>query len=618
MLETVSTKHRDRYALWGIVLGAALVRLAYAMMPRVVRWDEAGHLLVARNLITGHGYSELAGTLDVHLPPLLPLLSAGLLQLGFGPEWATATIHIVTGALLCLPIYGLGRAMYGRRVGFIAAILVAVYPALAAWPFLWGTMTESPFLLCTFSGIWAIWQALHTGRPAWYAAVGLGFGLSYLTRPEGLTYFAVLGLFMVLWHLAHRIFWPSSRETGLSKKNPVSGTHWRAAAGNENAAGAGLQPCPPGSVTDSKEGGSVADRPQPGIRYFPHSLYILRTAARWRGAIIAKLALAVAVCLLVMSPYVIYLHNATGHWILSGKVGLILDISPAYLAHDQAAHDLAVSRLDSSGQEIMWFSSDRFEKSLTQYVLADPAQFFYQVRQNMAETWRALFHQDLFSPWAVGLIVLGMFAQPWTRRRWWCEGLLWASLLPLASFWAFFVIDRFLVGAVPIGLLWAAVGLDHLVKWTTGSLRTLRPALSQQTVRLAGLLPLAATLAFSLWAVPGPLSEGMARMPWSHKAAALWLAAETPPDSVIMTRHTEVGLYANRPSIASPNATWAQLLAYGRARKARYLVVDDWEVTSLRPQLAALLDPPHAPPEVEYVNAFADGHKTLIYRFKDP
>jgi len=542
-------KTQDRITLWVIVLVAALVRLAYAMLPRVVRWDEAGHLLVARSLAAGQGYSELAGTLDVHLPPVLPFLSAGLLKLGLAPAWATATIHIVTGALLCLPVYALGRAIYGRRAGFIAAALAAVYPALAAWPFLWSTMTESPFLLCTFSGIWAVRQALHSGRTGWYAATGACFGLAYLTRPEGLTYFAVLGLFMVLWHLARHTF--------------------------------------------------------------------------WRLTTIGKLALAVIACLVMMSPYVIYLHSATGHWLLSGKVGLILDIAPAYVNHDQAAHDLAVSRLDSSGQEIMWFSPERFDRSLSHYVLANPARFFYQVRQNMAETWRALFHQDLFSPWIVALAALGIFARPWRKRRWWDEGLLWASLLPLASFWIFFVIDRFLIGALPVGLLWAAAGLDHLVGWAAASLRSVRPRAGRTTVALVMTLPLAATLAFSLWVTPEALQFGIDQMPWSHVSAGRWLAAETPPGAVVMTRHTEIGLYANRPSIACPNATWKQILAYGRARNARYLVVDDWSIKHLRPQLAPLLqsesppagtNDPHPLPGVRFVAQFAGRTRTtLIY-----
>jgi 4-amino-4-deoxy-L-arabinose transferase-like glycosyltransferase len=539
---------RERLTLWGIVLAAGLLRLAYAMTPRVVRWDEAGHLLVARNLISGNGYSELAGTPDVHLPPLLPLLSAGLLGLGCPPDWATAAIHILTGALLCLPVYGLAQAIYGRRAGWIAACLVAVYPALAAWPFLWGTMTESPFLLLTFGGVWAVRQGLERQRTGCYALAGALFGLSYLTRPEGLIWLAVLGLFAALWHLAR---------------------------------------------------GSL-----------------------FRPATVGRLALAMVACLLVMSPYILYLHQITGHWVLSGKVGLVLDIVPAYLAHDQALHDLAVARLDSTGQEIMWFSPERFEKSLADYVLANPRRFLYYVRQNMAETWRVLFHQDLFSPWVVALAAVGMFGRPWSRRRWWDEGLLWAALVPLASFWAFFVIDRFLVAGLVPGLIWAAAGLEHLAGWARASSAGLarRPASGNRPGPLATLapaLPLAAVLAFCLWVTPERLWADTRAMPWSHVAAGLWLAGEAAPDAVIMTRHTEVGLYANRPSIACPNAEWEQVLAYGRRRGARYLVVDTWELTTLRPQLRALLDPAQAPPEVESLAVFRDHvTTTLVYRLR--
>lgn len=153
-------QRRERWALIAITLLAAGIRLLYATLPRLVRWDEAGHLLIARNLVAGLGYTSRAGMADMHLPPVLPLFSAGLIKLGLTPEWATSTIHIATGALLCVPVYLLARAIYGRRVGLLAAALVATYPALAAQPFLWGTMTESPFLLCIFTGIWAVYRAL--------------------------------------------------------------------------------------------------------------------------------------------------------------------------------------------------------------------------------------------------------------------------------------------------------------------------------------------------------------------------------------------------------------------------------------------------------------------------
>jgi hypothetical protein len=335
-----------------------------------------------------------------------------------------------------------------------------------------------------------------------------------------------------------------------------------------------------------------------------------------RPAVLARLVLAILACLLVMSPYVLYLHRATGHWLLSGKVGLILDIAPAYLANDQAAHDLAVSRLDSAGTEIMWLSPDRFDRSLSQYVFENPARFVYQVRQNMARTWHALFHEDLFSPWMVALAAVGIFTLPWSRRRCWDEGLLWAALLPLVSFWMFFVIARFLVGALPVGLLWAAAGLDRVTRWAAISWQSVHPRAGAAGLRVIAALPLALTLAFCIWLAPSALQVGAASMPWTHIDAGRWLAANTPPGAVVMTRHSEIGLYAGRPLVASPNATWDQILAYGRARKARYLVVDDDEVTRLRPQLARLLDTgqPAALPGVAFRASFpGSARTTLVY-----
>lgn len=541
---------RDRLLLAALTAVAALLRFAYGLFPRVVRWDEAGHLLVASNVAAGRGYSELAGTLDPHLPPFLPLASATLLKLGFSPAWATATVHIITGALLCIPIFLLGRAIYGRRAGFFAALLVAVYPALAAWPYLWSTMTESPFLLFTFSGLWAVYRALHPDLASsarrvtlWHAAVGFWFGLAYLVRPEGLTYFAALGLFMAAWHLVRRDI--------------------------------------------------------------------------FRPAVFGRLALAVVVCLVTLSPYVLYLHSVTGRWLLSGKVGLILDIAPAYLADDQAAHDRAVSRLDSSGTEIMWLSPDRYEGSLSANIAADPRGFLRDVRENIRRTIDALFAEDLFIPAIVALAALGLFARPWSRRRWADEALLIVALVPLASFWVFFVISRFLVGALPIGLLWAGAGLDRLVIWARDTMAAVWPRPVAPMPRRIALMAAPALVAVSLVALALPqLQAGTAVMPWASVEAGEWLAANTPPDAVLMTRNSEAALYADRRLVAAPNATWPELVEYGRARSADYLLVGLPELRRLRPQYAALADPATAPPEVEYVATFGKGNQAqLLYRF---
>jgi hypothetical protein len=114
------------------------------------------------------------------------------------------------------------------------------------------------------------------------------------------------------------------------------------------------------------------------------------------------------------------------------------------------------------------------------------------------------------------------------------------------------------------------------------------------------------------------LQAGTAVMPWANVEAGQWLAANTPPDTVVMTRHSEVGLYAARPLIAAPNATWSELVQYGRARSADYLLVGLPELRRLRPQYAALADPATSPPEVVYVASFGRGNQAnLLYRFVD-
>jgi len=176
----------------------------------------------------------------------------------------------------------------------------------------------------------------------------------------------------------------------------------------------------------------------------------------------------------------------------------------------------------------MWFSPDRFDKSLSEYIMASPARFLHQVWQNIVKTGEALFHEDLFSPWIVALAGVGIFAAPWGRRRWWDEGLLWATLLPLASFWLFFVIDRFLVGVIPVGLIWAAAGLRHLSNWAPETARAVWQRMGRATAMTIAALPVAITLAFCVWATPARLKAGIDGMPWNNLAAARWLAAKRP------------------------------------------------------------------------------------------
>lgn len=519
---THRTLRRELLFLIAVVILAMTVRAAFTALPRVVRWDEAAYQLIARSLLAGEGYDEVVGARDLQQPPVVAYLSVAGRGLGLPIPWATATFSLILlGGLIPIPVYLLGRDLKSRRIGALAALLVAIHPALAVSPLYWSTMTEPPYALFMLCGVYAAWRAARGGAWRWFGGMGLCFGLAYLTRPEALAYLLAMLAFVLLWR-------------GV--------TAWRE-----------------------------------------------RRAMRLLG----QLAAGLAVFSLVCAPYIVYVHRVTGRWALSGKQGVTMDISWAYAQRSQAEHDRVTASLDRSGKEIVWLSAEAYDTSLLDWIRADPARFATLFRHNIGALFSALFEEDLFRPWQVALIALGLFATAWSRRRAGRELLLIFALAPTLSLLLFFVLSRFLPYVVAIGMIWAAEGLDALMMWTQLTGDAISPdGVSAWRGLFSALPALIAAAAMTLLLVEG---GGVAmrerpRQPFDRVLTAQWLAANVPPGSPVMTRNSEIPLYAGLPQVAFPKAPWEQVRAYGEARGARYVVIEDREITSLRPELSPLLN----------------------------
>ncbi len=523
--------------LTAILLLALVVRVIWALQPRSIRWDEPDYLLLARSLLQGAGY-RLNNLPELHTPPAGPYLAALAVKMGMPIEDGLLFWHVVAGVALVGVLYALAYELAGdRTIGLLAALLAALSSALAVQPLYWGSMTESLFMAFLFAGLWATWRALHAPnwRPA--ALAGLAFGMSYLTRPEGLIWWAWFALILA--------------GVTLHRRRP-----WR-----------------------------------------PLVFYLL-------------------LFLLLAVPYLTYLYQHTGHIILSGKTGLTAAMSVQIVEEGNALGNDYGAMLDSTGQEILWFSPERFEISMLDVIRADPAGALRRIIINLKKAARLAF-DPLLGLALTGLAAFGLWARPWSRKRIRAELFLLAALLPLAIVPLFHVQTRLLAPWVPIALIWAARGLHALMLWAH---ETLRP-----WPRLRGLGFLWAVvvlLAVMLFLVKGQVTmaqAGQRSYSFSHKQAAQWLAEYSEPDAVIMTRNAEIGVYANRKVVPLPNATWPQILAYAQARQARYLVIDSWEMETVRPQLQSLANPSTAPPEVQYLADFSDPNRqTFIYQFTTP
>jgi len=318
--------------------------------------------------------------------------------------------------------------------------------------------------------------------------------------------------------------------------------------------------------------------------------------------------------LVVATPYWAFLSVQSGRLLLSGKTDMTLALGMRITEQGGGQGNDYAASLDSTGTQIMWLSPEQFDVSLLGALRADPFGFAHRLYLNLAKVPAALLN-PLLGVLAMALIVLGLLGRFWDRRPR-AEDFWIAALVPLAIIPLFHTQPRLLVPLVPLALVWVSRRTWHAIDWGA-ALANLWPRL-KWFGKVWAVLVISVVLLSSVWGQFNVARAGQADLVPSHQAAGRWLREHTEPGAPVMTRNSEVALYADRPDVPFPNATWEEVLAYGRARGVRYVVTDNWELAQLRPQLAALGDPATAPSELHYLATFSDGQRTtLVYRLKD-
>jgi hypothetical protein len=159
--------------------------------------------IIAANLAAGHGYVyDFYGLrpgqpLRAYLPPLHPILLAGLIRLSPTPAHTMNQIQIVLSSVTCVLIYSLSATLSGdRKVGIVSGGLAALHPvftiqALNAIP-----LTLLLFLLS--AALLAAARLQLGGGLCYAAATGVGIGLLALIHPHllGLALLIALGLWI--------------------------------------------------------------------------------------------------------------------------------------------------------------------------------------------------------------------------------------------------------------------------------------------------------------------------------------------------------------------------------------------------------------------------------------
>ena len=188
-------------------LALRLVWVAIAARQPVGMTDPVRYLFAGRDIALGNGYVDFStGQPTAYYPPGYPLfvgaIAAVLRPFGLLDNWLPQAVALVQACLGAASIYLLGllgRSLWSRKVGLVAALILALYPNLVMHTA--GVLGETLYIFLLVAALYvllAVPFSTWSLRQGVLRAGGFGllFGLAALVRPLALPVLVVL---VVVW-----------------------------------------------------------------------------------------------------------------------------------------------------------------------------------------------------------------------------------------------------------------------------------------------------------------------------------------------------------------------------------------------------------------------------------
>ncbi len=196
---------KHRAILFGILVLGFLIRLGYMLtLENKVYWvDEYDYMALAKHIVAGDGYVTDDGAPTAFRPVGYPIFLAMLRVVGLNSLFAIRFVQVLLGVASMGFIYLLGKLLFNRGVGLVAAGITCVYPYFIFFP---GTvLATSWFSFLLIGATLSIFVGAETENIKLILTSGLMFGWATLTRPSGI----VLILAVILWLGVYT--WPNLR-----------------------------------------------------------------------------------------------------------------------------------------------------------------------------------------------------------------------------------------------------------------------------------------------------------------------------------------------------------------------------------------------------------------------
>jgi 4-amino-4-deoxy-L-arabinose transferase-like glycosyltransferase len=293
-------------------------------------------------------------------------------------------------------------------------------------------------------------------------------------------------------------------------------------------------------------------------------------------------------------PYLFYLRQQTGSWIISGKTAEHL------LQGSRRAGGEVAPLVPALISELMPFATN----ALVQMTKA--LRFEYE-----------LFNL-LFPVFFILLAALGLFRERWTRERALREAYLFSFVAATLAGYALTLPNvRFLVPLLPLLLCWVSKGVVEFEGWTNETLASFQR--TRGTPLRGGLKFLVSLVVAALLASLLPVFVYLLRGDkwgdyYGQKRAAAWIKehdAERAP--VIMSTVPVAAFYAGGRHVKLADEDYAALISRARREGVKHVVVNERDFRHMR--LRTLLEDGAEHPGLRLSHSLSEapGHRVLVY-----
>ena len=292
-------------------------------------------------------------------------------------------------------------------------------------------------------------------------------------------------------------------------------------------------------------------------------------------------ALSLLAPIVVLSaPYVAYLSLHTGSLRLDGKVVLNFTIGErrnAGMSHHEAA--LGLGR-DLSEEGPLLSASAFVAKSRRSLSIQEITGYWFQsARRNRAIVFELLAAPLYGSILAMGLVVLGLFRQPWDRHRAVREGVLLAIALGhlLLLFGLHAVLGRYLLPLLPLCLIWVSKGIDEAAWWAVQTSRriafTASPFPAHSADFVVRCVLIGGVLGLAFWGARWGTLADQSQEASILREVGIWLDHSQPGPKTVMTRYPQVAYYSGGTWLHMPYADGSLALQYAHRKGPDFIVL---------------------------------------------